>query len=386
VRHRHRAYGDRHEAREAALRREQVVAEAVEPAVGDVVARWRTAGCRGGTGTPQSCSTLSCSHAAARRWARAAGRRGRGAPGDLGRASARRSAAPAPTRARLCRRRAPVGRPTARGCMSAITSACVSIVFHRSAACPSRRAREGPPARRPPRSRWLGWRTPARRSSTVTAMAAWRMSSVSRSPRAGARHGGRLVHELQQRLLQGEQVPGEVAAVHRRDVAGRQRRQRGRVVPVVEVAAVALHRLEGPQRGLERGRAARTSPIQPMSCAATADSRYRPMLVGDVRWATTGCGSSWKLSGGRWCSAAVTQVVEVAPGPTGREAQVARVAVARGGERARACGEVLRARAVRGAVIQSRLKATATPAASGARSGTAASVAAPSATPGHIFR
>ena len=44
-------------------------------------------------------------------------------------------------------------------------------------------------------------------------------------------------------------------------------------------------------------------PIQPRSRALTIDSRYRPMLVGDVRWATTGCGSSWKLSGGsQWSS------------------------------------------------------------------------------------
>ena len=32
------------------------------------------------------------------------------------------------------------------------------------------------------------------------------------------------------------------------------------------------------------------------------------MLVGDVRWATTGAGSSWKLSGGSSCSCAVTNV------------------------------------------------------------------------------
>src|ERR1700685_2807762 len=32
------------------------------------------------------------------------------------------------------------------------------------------------------------------------------------------------------------------------------------------------------------------------------------MLVGDVRWAITGAGLSWKLSGGRQLSAAVTKV------------------------------------------------------------------------------
>ncbi len=33
-------------------------------------------------------------------------------------------------------------------------------------------------------------------------------------------------------------------------------------------------------------------PIQPKSRAAATDKRYRPRLVGDVRWATTGTGSS----------------------------------------------------------------------------------------------
>src|SRR3954462_9834132 len=51
-----------------------------------------------------------------------------------------------------------------------------------------------------------------------------------------------------------------------------------------------------------------TVPIQPRSRAVTADSRYIPMLVGDVRWATTGAGSSWKLSGGSQLSAAPTNV------------------------------------------------------------------------------
>ena len=39
-------------------------------------------------------------------------------------------------------------------------------------------------------------------------------------------------------------------------------------------------------------------PIQPKSRAVTVASRYIPMFVGEVRCATTGSGSSWKLSGG----------------------------------------------------------------------------------------
>ena len=44
-------------------------------------------------------------------------------------------------------------------------------------------------------------------------------------------------------------------------------------------------------------------PIHPKSRAVTVARRYIPMFVGDVRWATVGSGSSWKLSGGRpWSS------------------------------------------------------------------------------------
>ncbi len=53
---------------------------------------------------------------------------------------------------------------------------------------------------------------------------------------------------------------------------------------------------------------ASTVPTQPRSRAETIDSRYRPRLVGEVRWASTGLGSSWKLSGGSMLSAGVTNV------------------------------------------------------------------------------
>ena len=49
-------------------------------------------------------------------------------------------------------------------------------------------------------------------------------------------------------------------------------------------------------------------PIQPKSRALATDSRYRPRLVGDVRWAISGTGSSWKLSGGSMLSPTVTKV------------------------------------------------------------------------------
>jgi hypothetical protein len=37
--------------------------------------------------------------------------------------------------------------------------------------------------------------------------------------------------------------------------------------------------------------------MKPRSRALTVASSWRPMLVGDVRIATTGRGTSWKLSG-----------------------------------------------------------------------------------------
>src|SRR3989442_6559153 len=49
-------------------------------------------------------------------------------------------------------------------------------------------------------------------------------------------------------------------------------------------------------------------PTQPKSRAATVDSRYSPMFVGDVRCATTGLGVSWKLSGGNAWSSGPTNV------------------------------------------------------------------------------
>ena len=72
---------------------------------------------------------------------------------------------------------------------------------------------------------------------------------------------------------------GQVAAVHRRDVARRQRLERPRVVPVVEVAAVALHagqraeRLAGCGRAVGRRSSSRSrrrpgSPAAPCRCSS----------------------------------------------------------------------------------------------------------------------
>ena len=66
---------------------------------------------------------------------------------------------------------------------------------------------------------------------------------------------------------------------------------------------------------------ASTVPSQPKSRAVTTDRRYRPILVGEVRWATAGTGSSWKLSGGSMWSAARHEGFEVPPGAPGDQSQ-----------------------------------------------------------------
>ena len=74
------------------------------------------------------------------------------------------------------------------------------------------------------------------------------------------------VGQSQQPGAQRQQVAGEVAAVDRRDVARRQRLERPRVVPVVEVAAVAL-------QPVQRARASRA--VRSMQLAGARCSRSR---------------------------------------------------------------------------------------------------------------
>ena len=62
-------------------------------------------------------------------------------------------------------------------------------------------------------------------------------------------------------------------------------------------------------------------PIQPKSRAVTVASRYSPMFVGEVRCATTGAGSSWKLSGGSAVVLRADEGLEEAPGPPGDQAE-----------------------------------------------------------------
>ena len=71
-----------------------------------------------------------------------------------------------------------------------------------------------------------------------------------------------------------------------------------------EISRACRARRRWPPAGPRR----RCVPIQPNSRAAATDSRYKPMFVGEVRFAITACGISWKLSGGSMLCCAVTKV------------------------------------------------------------------------------
>ena len=112
-------------------------------------------------------------------------------------------------------------------------------------------------------------------------------------PEAAALSGQRLIDEQATGVGDGEQVAGEVATVDRRDVLGLQPLQRLRVVPVVEMTVESFEPIDRRQREPPSRSTMSTVPIHPKSRALTVANRYMPMLVGDVRWAINGCGSSW---------------------------------------------------------------------------------------------
>ena len=61
-------------------------------------------------------------------------------------------------------------------------------------------------------------------------------------------HG--FVRKSDQTSAQGQEVSGEVPAIHRGYVLGKQRQESQRVIPVVEVTPVSLEPVHGPKRGL----------------------------------------------------------------------------------------------------------------------------------------
>ncbi len=59
------------------------------------------------------------------------------------------------------------------------------------------------------------------------------------------------VDHLKAGLLQSDQMPGEVSAVHRRDVGRLEYAQIVKVVPVVEMSPIPAHSLERAENPLE---------------------------------------------------------------------------------------------------------------------------------------
>ena len=106
---------------------------------------------------------------------------------------------------------------------------------------------------------------------------------------AAAEHG--LAHHFPTRLFERQQMTGEVAAVHRRYVLRIERTQVARLVPVVEVAAIALH--------LEQAFAASSAIAPP--CRANRASRNRAPMRSPAEpvrnwWASCGVRSpAWDL-------------------------------------------------------------------------------------------
>ena len=126
-------------------------------------------------------------------------------------------------------------------------------------------------------------------------------------------------------------------------------------------------------------------PIQPKSRAVTVASMYIPMFVGDVRCATTGVGSSWKLSGGSPWSSGRTKVSK------NRQVRraVSRSAPTSAGESCSAAdsgGGWLARRATRGAASQRTTNGAAIGPAPGFTARTRIATAAAIATPPAICR
>jgi hypothetical protein len=125
-------------------------------------------------------------------------------------------------------------------------------------------------------------------------------------------------------LRRRQQVAAEVAAVHRGHVGRQQRRAASGCRTSSAGGRGGAPAVQRGQRGLQP-RQHRPVSIQPKARARRpALSRYRPMLVGEVRCASISCGCVCRLSGGRWWSAAPTCSARTAPG-------VARHAVQYGG-------------------------------------------------------
>ncbi len=129
-----------------------------------------------------------------------------------------------------------------------------------------------------------------------------------------------VISQREQAGTQGQQMAGEVAAVHRRDVQRWQRLQRLRVVPVVEVPPVtfqSVHRAQGVRRALDEqsGR----------DVAEVVSGQVRQQRQPDVgrRGAMGDCGNAILLIvvGGQPMVRGADEAVEELPRPPRQRAQ-----------------------------------------------------------------
>ena len=102
----------------------------------------------------------------------------------------------------------------------------------------------------------------------------------------------RLVQTLEAGVPQGDQVPGEVAAVDAWRRIGAPAAEGVRVVPVEEVTSVALAASRSWRTSASSRSTMSAVPIHPKSLAATVESSASPTFVGEVRRATSGSGTS----------------------------------------------------------------------------------------------
>ena len=131
-----------------------------------------------------------------------------------------------------------------------------------------------------------------------------RVGDPGQALRGRGRHDG----PLPASIGQCDQVASQVPAIDRGDIGRIERAQIARVVPIVEMPAKPREAwpwwpASSPGvRSLRRFPAMRNRGRPPPTEDTARD------WSGEVRWASAGTGSSWKLSGGSMWSAAVTKV------------------------------------------------------------------------------
>ena len=230
--------------------REQVARPVVQELVihvgksGRVAAPALRAGRESGRAGARHCR-VGC-QLAQRRECRAARRSGPGRSAPAGTLAARRQEKQVIAAQPGIRRRARQPRPEPSASSRILQRGSQRVGASRSIASASRIASSVAGATCAPRDSRLRRKLRARSASSSARFARPRARRACRArPVEHARIEERLVGQREQTRPQRQQMAGEVAAVDRRDVARRQRLQGPRVVPVVEVAVVALERCHG---------------------------------------------------------------------------------------------------------------------------------------------